>query len=120
MSTKRVILADGSRLLREMLRRVIDKADHLEVVQELPSPEGLSSAIESLSPEWVILSLPYNDNTHNWISTFMSGYPSMRFMFLSPESNTLKMKGQISYEEDLTNLSLRDFIHILEKDLQHT
>ncbi len=30
------------------------------------------------------------------------------------------MKWQSSYEEDLANLSLKDFIHILEKDLQHT
>lgn len=120
MSTKRVILADGSRLLREMLHRVIDKADHLEVVQELPSQEGLSSAIERLGPEWVVFFVPYNENTHNWIRTAMSDYPSMRFIFLSSESNTLKMKWQISYEEDLTNLSLRDFIQILEKDLQHT
>jgi DNA-binding NarL/FixJ family response regulator len=120
MFTKRVILADGSRLLREMLHHVIDKADHLEVLQELPTQEGLSSAIERLGPEWVILSLPYNENIHNWIRTSMSEYPAMRFIFLSPESNTVKMKWQALYEEDLTNLSLKDFIHILEKDLQHT
>jgi DNA-binding NarL/FixJ family response regulator len=120
MSTKRVILADGSRLLREMLHRVLDKANHLEVVKELSSQEGLSSAVERLGPEWVILWLPYNENTHSWIRTSMSDYPSMRFIFLPPESNTAKMKWQALYEEDLTNLSLKDFIHILEKDLQHT
>jgi len=120
MSTKRVILANGSRLLREMLHRVINKADHLEVVQELLNHEELPSAIARLDPEWVIISLPYNKNTHSWINTCMAEYPSVRFIFLSPEKNGIKMKWQTSYEEDLTNLSLKDFIQILEKDLQHT
>jgi hypothetical protein len=119
MARKRIILANGSRLLREMLHRVIDKADHLEVVQELPTYEHLPSAIESLDPEWVILSGPYQKDTHHWINTYMAEYPLVRFLFLSPKSNSVKMKWQTTYEEDLTNLSLRDFIDILEKDLQH-
>lgn len=120
MSRKRVILANGSRLLREMLQRVIDKADHLKVVQELPDHQDLPSAIERLDPEWVILSVPYNQTTHGWVNTCMTDYPSVRFMFLSPESNSIKMKWQSAYEEDVTNLSLRDFIELLETDLQHT
>lgn len=120
MSTKRVILADGSRLLREMLHRVIDKADHLEVVHEVPNHEELPVAIEKFDPEWVIISLPFNKYAHSWINTYMHDYPSVRFLFLSPESNRIKMKWQTSYEEDLTNLSLKDFIHILEKDHKRT
>ena len=120
MSRKRIILANDSRLLREMLHRVIDKADHLEVVQELPNHEELPYAIEQLDPEYVILSVPDNGNEQNWINTCMADHPSMRFVFLSPESSTIKLKWQTGYEEDLTNLSLKGFIDILEKDLQHT
>lgn len=120
MSRKRVILSNGSRLLREMLHRVIDKAEHLEVVQELTSHEELPSAIARLDPEWVILWVPYNKNTYSWLNTCMADYPSVRFIFLSPESNTIKLKWQSTYEEDLTNLSLKGLIDILEKDLQHT
>lgn len=120
MSVKRVILANGSRLLREMLHRVINKADHLEVVQEVPNHEELPFAIERFDPAWVIVSLPYNDHAHGRINDFMSDYPSVRFIFLSPDDKSVKMKWQNSYEEDLTDLSLRDFIHFLEKDLQHT
>ena len=127
MSTKRVILANGSRLLREMLHRVINKADNLEVVQEIPNHEELPSAIERFDPEWVIVSLPYSNNAHSWINICMANYPSVRFIFLSPDNSSIKMKWQTSlrasgqaYEEDLANLSLKDFIHFLEKDLQHT
>lgn len=120
MIRKRIVLADGSRLLREMLHRVIDKADHLEVVQELRGLEELPSTMARFDPEWVILAASYNRAVHNWLSTCMAANPAVRFIFLSPESNSIKMKWHTSCEEDLMNLSLKDLISILEKDLQHT
>lgn len=120
MSRKRIILAIDSRLLRELLHRVITKADPLMVVQELPKDQELPSAIEQFDPECVILSVPANRKEPNWINTCMADHPSMRIVFLSPESSTIKMKWPTGYEEDLTNLSVSGFIDILETDLQHT
>jgi chemotaxis response regulator CheB len=120
MAMKRVILANGSRLIREVLHHVLDKAERLEVIQEIVNPDELSSAIERFGPEWVIVSLPFNHGGTTWIDTCMAQHPAVRFVLLSLEKSSIKMKWQASYEEDLTNLSLEDFIHILEKDLQHT
>ena len=120
MSTKRVILANGSRLFREMLRRVINKADNLEVVQEIPSQDDLALAIERFDPEWVILSSRYSGLVHGWLSDCVEQYPSVRFIVVSPDHTSIKLKSRAAAEQDLTNLSLNDFIHILEKDLQHT
>lgn len=119
VSTKRVILADGSRLLREMLHRVIDKANRLRVVQELPDSEELHSAINRFDPEWVILSRPFSQDAHAWINSCMADHPDVRFIFLSADQNHVKMKSQMCYEEDFSDLSLKEFIHILERDLQH-
>jgi hypothetical protein len=96
---------------------VIDRADHLEVVQEIINPEDLLSAIEYFDPEWVILSPPFTYNAHNWLDGCMAQYPSVRFILLSPRSS-ITMKWQTSCE-NLADLSTRDFIHILEMDLQH-
>lgn len=120
MSTKRVILANSSRLLREMFHHVIDKADNLEVVLDTPNQEELPSQISRLAPEWVILSLPYANHGKSWINTCTEDYPSVGFILLSPDNHNIKMKAQRHAEEDLTNLSLRDFIQILETDLQPT
>lgn len=120
MAAKRVILANGSRLLHEMLQRVINKVDSLEVVQEIRNQEELPPAIERFDPEWVIISMPFNQHADGWISACIADYPSVRFILLAPDQSSVKMKWQASYEEDLTNLSLKDFIHILERDLQHT
>ena len=116
MATKRVILADGSRLVREMLHRVIDKVDHLEVVREVTDYKDIPGMIKQFDPEWVIVSTSFNDHSYHWIKE----YPSVRFIFLSPNENYVKMKWQTAYEENYSDLSLKDFIHILEEDLQHT
>jgi DNA-binding NarL/FixJ family response regulator len=115
-STKRVILADGPRLVREVLYRVLNKVGHLEVVREVTNDKELPEVIKAFDPEWVILSLPFNADSHSWIHE----YPSVRFIFLSPTENYLKMKWQDSHEENYSDLSLKDLIHLLEKDLQRT
>src|SRR6266536_1386545 len=120
MSTKRIILSNGSRLLREMLHRVINKADNLEVVQEVANHENLPFAIEIFDPEWVIISLPFNNNMHDWIDSCISNHPTVRFILLFPGENKIKMKWRETIEEDLSDVSLNDLIHMLEKDLQHT
>ena len=119
-SIKRVILADGSRLLREMLHRAIDKANHLEVVQEIPDWGELPSALERLHPEWVIVAESYRNPAHNRIDSCMESHPSVRFIFLSPHQNTIKMRWQTSSEAEYSDLSLKEFIHILEKNLQQS
>jgi DNA-binding NarL/FixJ family response regulator len=116
ISIKRVILADGSRLVREMLHHAIGKADHLKVVGELTDYRDIPGAIEKFNPEWVIVSTSFSQRFCNSIHE----HPAVRFIFLSPDINDIKMKWQTSYEENLSGLSLKDFIHILEKDLEHT
>jgi DNA-binding NarL/FixJ family response regulator len=120
VSTKRVILADGSRLLREMLHHVINKAEHLEVVQEVPDYAELPTAIEKFDPEWVIVSFPVEEDKPNWTNAYLQVYPSVRFIFIFPDQNHIKLKWQTWYEEVFPDVSLKDLIHILEKDLQHT
>lgn len=115
VSTRRVILADGSRLLREMLHHAINKADHLEVVGEVTDYKDILGAIEKFDPEWVIVSTSFSDRFYSSVHE----NPSVRFLFLSPDKNEIK-KWQASYEENYSGLSLKDFIYLLEKDLQHT
>jgi DNA-binding NarL/FixJ family response regulator len=118
MSTKRIILADGSRLLREMLHRVLYKTDHLEVVQELTHYEDLGSAIEQFEPEWVIISLPSDQVIPGWVDMYIANCPSLRFLAVSTDGSKIKMKWLEPHEEELGDLSLKDLIHILERDPQ--
>jgi DNA-binding NarL/FixJ family response regulator len=119
MSIKRIILMNNSRLLLEMFHRALEKADFLEVVQEVIDSAELPLAIQRFCPEWVILSVTVSDPVLAWISAFMQNDSSVRFIFVSPDDQRITIKGQMAYEADLSNLSLKEFIDLLEKDLQH-
>jgi len=118
MSIKRVILANHSRLVLEALHRALDKSEHLEVVKEVINNEELPFAIQRLCPDWVIVSLPLPDPILSWISTLLQNDLSVRFIFFSDDYRNVKVKWQTVPEQDLSDLSLKEFIYILEKDLQ--
>jgi chemotaxis response regulator CheB len=118
MAIKRVILANNSRLLREMFHRVIDQADHLEVVQEIQNSEEILIAIQRFCPDWVIVSFPLSDFLLDCISASIQSDPSVRFIFFSEDHRSLKIDWQMTSETEVSNVSLPEFIHFLEKDLQ--
>lgn len=114
MDEQRIILANGSRLLREMLSRVIFKSEKLAVVREVTDQRELPSVIENTNPEWVIVSLSYDNGVPPWVDGFIANHPSVRFMAVATDGSTIKMKWLEVHEQELNGLSLNDFLQILE------
>lgn len=114
MSEQRIVLANGSRLLRDMLKRILFKSEHLEVVREVTDQKELPFVIEHTNPEWVILSLSLDNGVPAWVDTFMATHPSVRFMALAADGSKIKMKWLEVHEQELNGLSLNDLIQILE------
>ena len=119
MSIKRIILANRSRLLLEAFQRALDRAEQLEVIHQVIADEELPFAIQRFCPDWVIVSLPISDAVLDWINAFSPNDTSVRFIFLSPDNHSIKMNWQTPLEEDISNVSLKEFIYLLEKDLRH-
>ena len=113
MSEQRIILANGSRLVHEMLNRILLKTENLEVVQQVSNHKKLPDEIENSDAEWVILSLPVDSSLPKWIDTYIVEHPSVRFMAVANDGSWVKTKWLEYHEEELSNLSLRDLIHIL-------
>ena len=114
MSEQRIVLANGSRLMREMLRRVLLKSRSLDVVQEVGDSKELPDVIEDTKPEWVILSLTFDNRVPAWVDSMMVRYPSVRFLALAADGSKIKMKWLEVHEQELNGLSLNDLIQILE------
>lgn len=113
MSEQRIILANGSRLLHEMLNRILIKTGNLKVVQEITNRENLPTAIERSDAEWVIMSLPADSTIPEWVDNYIDGHPQIRFMAVAADGSWVKTKWLENHEEEMDNLSLRDLINIL-------
>lgn len=114
MHEQRIVLANGSRLMREMLKRILFKSNRLEVVREVIDQKDLPAVIEHTQPEWVILSLPFDNGVPAWVDGFMAAHPSVRFMALAADGSRVKVKWLEVHEQELNGLSLNDLIKILE------
>jgi chemotaxis response regulator CheB len=114
MSEQRIVLANVSRLFRDMLKRIIYKSDNLELIREITDQRDLPSMIEQTEPEWVIVSLSYDNGVPAWVDGYMADHPSVRFMAVAADGSKIKMKWLEVHEQELNGLSLNDLIHILE------
>lgn len=119
MPEQRIVLANGSRLLRDMLKRILFKSENLEVVREVTDQKELPSALEHSKPEWVIVSLSFDNDIPSWVDNYMSVHPSVRFMAVAMDGSKVKMKWLEVHEQELNGLSLSDLIHILETKPAH-
>ena len=114
MSEQRVILANGSRLLRDMLKRILYKSDKLQVVREVNDPRDLASVVEQVHPEWVIVSLSFDNRLPTWVDSFLISHPAIRFMALATDGSKIKVKWLDVHEQELSGISLADLLKILE------
>ncbi len=114
MHEQRIVLANGSRLMRDMLKRILFKSNSLEVVREVIDPKELPGVIEHTQPEWVILSLSFDNGVPAWVDGYMASHPTVRFMALAADGSKIKLKWLEVHEQELNGLSLSDLIKILE------
>lgn len=110
---QRIVLADGSRLLHEMLRRILSKAENMEVIEEVHDLADLPPSMRDLDTDWVIMSLPFDADTPEWVDEYLADHPYVRFLVLSSDSSRIRMKWTETHEQELEDPSLGDLIQIL-------
>jgi hypothetical protein len=137
MQPRKIIMVDGSRFLREMLKRVIAKTPGLQVVDEIVEWAELSAAIERTGAQWVVVSYPPQGKLPEAVESSLAAHPSVRVLALATDGSQVKMKwvepresvvavaadaSQVkmnwaeSREKILDDLSLNELIAILHED----
>jgi DNA-binding NarL/FixJ family response regulator len=115
MQPCRIILANGSRFLQEMLKRVIEKTPDLQVVGEIAGLAQLSSTIAKTEAEWVIVSLLPDGKIPEMVESSLIAHPSVRVLALAADGSQVKMKWIEPREKILDDLSMDELIAILRK-----
>jgi chemotaxis response regulator CheB len=112
-NVQRIILVHNSRLLLGILRRVIEKADHLEVVGEMASLQYLNEKMGEANPDWVILNDEQGERNLEIINELMKTHPSVRFLTVNTEGSQVRMRWLEPHEKNLSGLSLADILKVL-------
>jgi DNA-binding NarL/FixJ family response regulator len=114
MTEQRIILANSSQLVHDMLNRILFNTKNLEVVQEVANHEKLPSEIDKVDAEWIVMSMPVDKEIPEWVRTYIIDHPSTRIMTVANDRNLVKTKWLDNHEEEFVNLSLKDLIQILK------
>jgi hypothetical protein len=113
---KQVILLNDSRLMREMLIRVLNKSKRLRVIRQVKNEQDLEDAIQETNAEWVLMTLPADGHVPNWITELNHVHPKLRFLSISIDGSHIKMSWLESKEKDLDGLSLEELLEVLENE----
>lgn len=114
MPGQQIILANSSRLFRDMLKRIINGSSSLELLKEITDPTDIPAAIENAAPGWVIVSLRFDNTFPAWVDHYITDHPAVCIMAIASDGSKIKVKWLEHHEQELNELSLQDLLRILE------
>ena len=115
MQPRRIILANRPRLLREMLRRVIDRNPDLEIVGEIHDLTKSSNLIQQTDADWIIVSFSPSEGVPADAKALLHSHPSVSVLAVSRDGSRVRMRWVKAQEKVLDGLTLADLIELLHK-----
>ena len=118
MQPRRAILVDGSRILRDLIRRVLVTKAGFEVVDELSNLEELSSSLARAETEWAFLILSPNlEISKRQTVEILVEHPSMRIILIRMDEGRIEMEWLVRGHKDLTEMTLDEITLVIQKEI---
>lgn len=114
MNSQTIVLASGSRLLREMLKNIIAKTEQLDVVRELSELQQIQVAVQELEPDWVVIAPVQGDLPTEKIEAVLQHHPQTRLLLFPKEDNRIRLSRMQMREETIQGLSLSQLLKIMK------
>jgi len=118
MQPQRAILVNGSRLVRDLVKHVIEKELDIEVIREIENLQELDSAIPAVNADWVFVILTSDQKIpeSSKIELFLK-YPTMLLIGLWEDGSHVRMEWLAHEYRDFTDLTLDGLTSLLLDEL---
>ena len=113
---KRIVLVDGSRLLRGMLKRAIERDLQLYVVAEVDKMEKFPSVIQHANADWIFLMIPPGKTIPEIIDHTLQEHPELRLLVMSTDGSRVRMRWIETHETSLDQKNLKEIMNILREN----
>jgi hypothetical protein len=110
---KRIILVEAAPLLNEMLKKILAKAQDIEIVQELHHLEYMPAELDRLQPDWLVILLSLAEEMPAWVDEYITAHAFVGVVVLASDSSWIRLNWAQVLERDLDDLSLGELMHIL-------
>jgi DNA-binding NarL/FixJ family response regulator len=114
MAKSKIVLANQSKLLRDMLSRVFAKLEDFIIVQEIENPSLLADFLDQTDIDWVLFSSMHHRAKREWIDDLIRTHPSVCFADIALDMSEVTFTLMNNPDTEVNDLSLEEFIAILE------
>ncbi len=119
MKTRRIVLANESRLLRKMLKCVIDKSSSLEIVGETQQFSEIKRLAEKHNAHWVIVTLSSTGDIPDQINNLLIPDSAISILAISNKGEKAKIRWVDLHEETYIDWSLEEMLTLLHEKVPH-
>ena len=118
MQPERVILVNGSRLLRDLIKRVIKKYTDCEIERELSELDELPYIINTTKTGWLFVVLPPDESLpENLMTELLLHHPTLRILSFWTDGSHVNMEWLGRQRRDFTGLTLEELAHLLHQEI---
>ena len=118
MQTQRAILVNGSHLVRDLVKKVIQKNLGFDVIQEIGDPLELASAIRDINANWAfVIRMPGQEIPGSLKTEWFLINPTLRLVGLWVDGSQVHVERLAHEQRDLTGLTLDEIIRLLQDEL---
>jgi hypothetical protein len=114
MPELKIVLANQSKLLREMLSRVFANLEDFVIVQEIENPTLLARILKETDIDWVLFSSIHQQEKLEWINDLIRIHPEVCFADIALDRSEVTFTWVNHPETGVSDLSLEEFVTILE------
>jgi DNA-binding NarL/FixJ family response regulator len=110
----KVILANDSRLLREMLRRVLGSAPQLAIVAEVDDLHQLEPVLAETDARWIIVSLTPEGEFPGIVKSLLQTYSTTHVLAIAVDGSTVRVLHMEHNEQQVDVFSVEEILSLLQ------
>lgn len=108
----KIILANDSRLLREMLKRVLRRSPRLEVVAEIEDLHQLEPVLSETRARWIIVSLTPEGEFPGAVKTVLQDHSTAHVLAIATDASTVKLLHMEPNERQVDVYSVEEILSL--------
>jgi DNA-binding NarL/FixJ family response regulator len=113
---RKIILANNSRFVRDMLKKVIAKSPGLEIVSEIEDLAELPARARQAQADWAIVLLSPDEEVPELVEKVIREQPTMRFLLMGVDGSHARMKWSEPREVPLDEKNLSELLDLLRQE----
>lgn len=113
---QKLILVNGSRLLRSILKRAIEQDKALKVVAEVDDFVKFPAVLQHTDADWVILTLNPHKSPPEIVDKALREQPKLSCLILATDGSCIRMRWVETHEISLDKKSLEELQAILREN----